>query len=68
MLAVVAQGTGLNVYTHGEMLPAHSYPNLKTLGTGVETIHNYLGGVSGLFFGAKQKAPETKERKCSYKN
>lgn len=23
------EGTGLNVYTHGEMLPAHSYPNLK---------------------------------------
>ncbi|MEZ6102293.1 MAG: hydroxylamine reductase [Pirellulaceae bacterium] len=22
-------GTGINVYTHGEMLPAHSYPNLK---------------------------------------
>jgi hydroxylamine reductase len=23
------QGTGVNVYTHGEMLPAHGYPNLK---------------------------------------
>ena len=23
-------GTGINVYTHGEMLPAHSYPKLKT--------------------------------------
>lgn len=23
------QGTGINVYTHGEMLPAHSYPGLK---------------------------------------
>jgi len=23
------EGTGINVYTHGEMLPAHSYPNLK---------------------------------------
>ena len=22
-------GTGINVYTHGEMLPAHSYPSLK---------------------------------------
>lgn len=22
-------GTGINVYTHGEMLPAHSYPKLK---------------------------------------
>jgi hydroxylamine reductase len=22
-------GTGINVYTHGEMLPAHSYPELK---------------------------------------
>lgn len=23
------QGTGVNVYTHGEMLPAHAYPELK---------------------------------------
>jgi hydroxylamine reductase len=23
------EGTGINVYTHGEMLPAHSYPALK---------------------------------------
>lgn len=23
------QGTGINVYTHGEMLPAHGYPKLK---------------------------------------
>jgi len=23
------QGTGVNVYTHGEMLPANAYPNLK---------------------------------------
>ena len=23
------QGTGINIYTHGEMLPAHSYPKLR---------------------------------------
>jgi hydroxylamine reductase len=23
------EGTGINVYTHGEMLPAHGYPKLK---------------------------------------
>ena len=23
------EGTGINVYTHGEMLPAHGYPGLK---------------------------------------
>lgn len=23
------EGTGVNIYTHGEMLPAHAYPNLK---------------------------------------
>jgi hydroxylamine reductase len=23
------QGTGINIYTHGEMLPAHAYPKLK---------------------------------------
>lgn len=31
LAALLAQtaGTGINVYTHGEMLPAHSYPGLK---------------------------------------
>ncbi len=24
------EGTGINIYTHGEMLPAHGYPELKT--------------------------------------
>jgi len=28
-LLVQTQGTGINVYTHGEMLPAHGYPGLK---------------------------------------
>ena len=23
------QGTGINVYTHGELLPAHGYPELR---------------------------------------
>jgi hydroxylamine reductase len=26
------EGTGINVYTHGEMLPAHGYPGLKKFG------------------------------------
>ena len=26
------EGTGINVYTHGEMLPAHGYPELKKYG------------------------------------
>ena len=26
------EGTGVNVYTHGEMLPAHGYPGLKKYG------------------------------------
>ncbi len=29
MLLEQTDGTGVNVYTHGEMLPAHAYPNLK---------------------------------------
>lgn len=29
MLLEQTQGTGINVYTHGEMLPAHGYPNLN---------------------------------------
>ncbi|MGL4737812.1 MAG: hydroxylamine reductase [Cellulosilyticaceae bacterium] len=28
-LLIQAQGTGVDVYTHSEMLPAHYYPNLK---------------------------------------
>jgi len=32
-------GTGVNVYTHGEMLPAHSYPELKK--------HSHLAGHYG---------------------
>ncbi|HEX3026226.1 MAG TPA: hydroxylamine reductase [Clostridia bacterium] len=29
MLLRQTEGRGVNVYTHGEMLPAHGYPNLK---------------------------------------
>lgn len=29
MLLEQTEGTGINVYTHGEMLPAHAYPELK---------------------------------------
>ena len=33
-------GTGINVYTHGEMLPAHGYPELKKHG---HLVGNYGG-------------------------
>ncbi|MFP4057178.1 MAG: hydroxylamine reductase [Candidatus Brocadiia bacterium] len=33
------RGTGINVYTHGEMLPAHAYPELKK--------HDHLAGNYG---------------------
>ena len=26
------EGKGINVYTHGELLPAHGYPQLKVRG------------------------------------
>lgn len=29
MLLEQTEGTGVNIYTHGEMLPAHGYPELK---------------------------------------
>lgn len=29
MLLVQTEGKGVNIYTHGEMLPAHGYPELK---------------------------------------
>lgn len=28
-ILVQTEGKGINVYTHGEMLPAHGYPKLK---------------------------------------
>lgn len=28
-LLIQTEGTGVNIYTHGEMLPAHGYPQLK---------------------------------------
>jgi hydroxylamine reductase len=31
-LLAQTQGTGVNVYTHGEMLPAHMYPELRKYG------------------------------------
>ncbi len=34
------QGTGINVYTHGEMLPAHGYPGLKKY---AHLVGNYGG-------------------------
>ncbi|KGQ70765.1 hydroxylamine reductase [Chelonobacter oris] len=35
------EGTGINVYTHGEMLPAHGYPELKKY---PHLVGNYGGG------------------------
>ncbi len=29
ILLEATEGTGVNIYTHGEMLPAHGYPELK---------------------------------------
>ena len=29
-LLKATEGTGINIYTHGEMLPAHGYPELKS--------------------------------------
>lgn len=29
MLLIQTKGRGINIYTHGEMLPSHGYPNLK---------------------------------------
>ena len=29
LLLEQTEGKGINIYTHGEMLPAHAYPELK---------------------------------------
>lgn len=31
-LLIQTEGKGINIYTHGEMLPAHAYPELKAFG------------------------------------
>ncbi len=41
------EGKGINVYTHGEMLPAHGYPGLKT--------HRHLKGNFGTAWQNQQK-------------
>ena len=39
-LLMQTEGKGINVYTHGEMLPAHGYPGLKKYG---HLVGNYGG-------------------------
>ena len=50
------QGTGVNVYTHGEMLPAHGYPGLRTyphlvghFGTAWQNQQREFDGVPAVF-------------------
>lgn len=31
LLLKQTEGKGINIYTHGEMLPAHAYPELKNI-------------------------------------
>jgi hydroxylamine reductase len=40
LLLQQTEGTGINVYTHGEMLPAHGYPGLKRY---AHLVGNYGG-------------------------
>ena len=37
---IATEGTGINVYTHGELLPAHSYPKLRAF---PHLVGNYGG-------------------------
>ncbi|MFZ1875358.1 MAG: hydroxylamine reductase [Chania sp.] len=41
LLLEQTEGTGINVYTHGEMLPAHAYPELRKF---THLVGNYGGG------------------------
>jgi hydroxylamine reductase len=51
-----AEGKGVNIYTHGEMLPAHGYPELKkyahlkgNFGTAWQNQQKEFDGVPGAF-------------------
>lgn len=46
-LLLQTEGTGVNIYTHGEMLPAHGYPGLKK--------HPHLAGHFGTAWQNQQK-------------
>ena len=46
-LLIQTEGKGINVYTHGEMLPAHGYPGLKK--------HKHLAGNYGGAWQEQQK-------------
>ena len=37
-LLQLTENTGINVYTHGEMLPAHGYPKLREFKVTVSSI------------------------------
>lgn len=47
MLLEQTEGKGINIYTHGEMLPAHGYPELKK--------HAHLKGNFGTAWQSQQK-------------
>lgn len=47
LLLQQTEGKGINVYTHGEMLPCHAYPNLKA--------HKHLKGNFGTAWQSQQK-------------
>ena len=53
-LLIQTEGKGINIYTHGEMLPAHAYPELKkyphlkgNFGTAWQNQQKELDGVPG---------------------
>lgn len=56
MLLEQTEGKGINIYTHGEMLPAHAYPELKkyshlkgNFGTAWQNQQKEFDGVPGAF-------------------
>ena len=56
LLLQQTQGKGINIYTHGEMLPAHAYPKLKkyehlrgNFGTAWQNQQREFDGVPGAF-------------------
>ncbi len=56
LLLKQTEGKGINIYTHGEMLPCHAYPKLKTyshlkgnFGTAWQNQQKEFAGVPGAF-------------------
>ena len=61
LLLEQTEGKGINIYTHGEMLPAHAYPLLKKFShlKGISELHGRISRKSLIIFRLRSFTPPT---------